>query len=66
MRLNILADGKCGGFEVPCNPPGKRTHSQLNPNELAEQGIKPDTIRLSIGTEHIQGIIAYLEQAFGR
>ncbi len=46
--------------------PASTTHSQLNPNELAEQGIKPNTIRLSIGTEHIRDIIADLEQAFGR
>jgi O-acetylhomoserine (thiol)-lyase len=39
------------------------THSQLNKQELAEQEIKPNTVRLSIGTEHIDDIIADLEQA---
>ena len=45
--------------------PASTTHSQLSGNELLEQGIKPNTIRLSIGTEHIDDIIADLEQAFG-
>lgn len=44
--------------------PASTTHSQLSPAELAEQGIKPNTIRLSIGTEHIDDILADLEQAF--
>ena len=44
--------------------PATTTHSQLNKEELAEQGIKPNTIRLSIGTEHIDDIIADLQQAF--
>ena len=44
--------------------PASTTHSQLNEAELAEQGIKPNTIRLSIGTEHIDDLIADLQQAF--
>ena len=44
--------------------PASTTHSQLSDSELLEQGIKPNTIRLSIGTEHIDDIIADLEQAF--
>lgn len=44
--------------------PATTTHSQLNAEELAEQGIKPNTIRLSIGTEHVDDIIADLQQAF--
>lgn len=44
--------------------PATTTHSQLTNEELLEQGIKPNTIRLSIGTEHIDDIIADLEQAF--
>ena len=43
--------------------PYTTTHSQLSPEELAEQHITPSTIRLSIGTEHIDDIIADLEQA---
>ena len=44
--------------------PASTTHSQLNDEELAEQGIKPNTIRLSIGTEHIDDILFDLEEAF--
>ena len=44
--------------------PATTTHSQLSPEELAEQNIKPNTIRLSIGTEHIDDILADLDQAF--
>jgi O-acetylhomoserine (thiol)-lyase len=44
--------------------PASTTHSQLSPEELLDQGIKPNTIRLSIGTEHIDDIIGDLDQAF--
>ena len=44
--------------------PASTTHSQLNDAELEDQGIKRSTIRLSIGTEHIDDIIADLEGAF--
>lgn len=44
--------------------PATTTHSQLTDKELADQGIKPNTIRLSIGTEHIDDIIADLEKGF--
>ena len=43
--------------------PASTTHSQLNDEELREQGIRPNTIRLSIGTEHIDDILADLSQA---
>lgn len=46
--------------------PATTTHSQLNDKELAEQGIKQSTIRLSIGTEHIEDIIADLNQALAK
>lgn len=45
--------------------PASTTHSQLSEEELLDQGIKPNTIRLSIGTESAKDIIADLEQAFG-
>ncbi len=45
--------------------PATTTHSQLSPEELLDQGIRPNTIRLSIGTENINDILADLEQAFG-
>ena len=46
--------------------PYTTTHSQLSPDELAEQHITPSTIRLSIGTEHIDDIIDDLAQAFDK
>ena len=44
--------------------PASTTHSQLSEEELLDQGIRPNTIRLSIGTEHIDDIIADLENGF--
>ncbi|MBR3532740.1 MAG: O-acetylhomoserine aminocarboxypropyltransferase/cysteine synthase [Clostridiales bacterium] len=44
--------------------PASTTHSQLSKEELEDQGIHPNTIRLSIGTEHIDDIIADLENGF--
>ena len=46
--------------------PYTTTHSQLSPEELAEQHITPSTIRLSIGTEHIDDILEDLAQAFDK
>lgn len=46
--------------------PYTTTHSQMSPEELAEQHITPSTIRLSIGTEHIDDILADLSQAFDK
>ncbi len=46
--------------------PATTTHSQLNEQELAEQGIKPGTIRLSIGTEHIDDLLEDLSQALNK
>lgn len=44
--------------------PATTTHSQLTETELADQGINPNTIRLSIGTEHIDDILADLQRGF--
>lgn len=44
--------------------PASTTHAQLTEAELLDQGIKPNTIRLSIGTEHVDDIIQDLEEAF--
>ncbi len=44
--------------------PATTTHSQLSAEELADQGIRPNTIRLSIGTEHIDDILEDLEAGF--
>lgn len=46
--------------------PATTTHSQLNDKQLAEQGITPGTIRLSIGTEHIDDLLDDLEQALSK
>ena len=46
--------------------PYTTTHSQMTPEELEQQHITPATIRLSIGTEHIDDILADLEQAFNK
>lgn len=45
--------------------PASTTHAQLTEAELAEQGIRPNTVRLSIGTENIDDILQDLEEAFG-
>ena len=44
--------------------PATTTHSQLSSDELLDQGIKPNTIRLSIGTEHIDDILSDLQAGF--
>jgi O-acetylhomoserine (thiol)-lyase len=46
--------------------PASTTHSQVEEKDLLEQGIKPNTVRLSIGTEHIDDIIGDLKQGFDR
>lgn len=43
--------------------PASTTHSQLSQEELLDTGIKPQTVRLSVGTEHIDDLLADLEQA---
>ena len=45
--------------------PASTTHSQLTEEELLDQGIRPGTVRLSIGTEHIDDLLADLAQALG-
>ena len=44
--------------------PATTTHSQLSQEELREQHIYPSTIRLSIGTEHVEDLIDALDEAF--
>lgn len=44
--------------------PASTTHSQLNEEELSDQGIKPNTIRLSVGIEKAEDLIAALDAAF--
>ncbi|MDD3683389.1 MAG: PLP-dependent transferase, partial [Desulfovibrio desulfuricans] len=45
--------------------PASTTHSQLTAAELAETGIRPNTVRLSIGIEHVDDIIEDIAQALG-
>ena len=45
--------------------PASTTHSQLTATELAETGIRPNTVRLSIGIEHVDDIIEDIAQALG-
>ena len=52
-------------FSLLANVAATTTHSQLTPGQQAEQHIYPGTIRLSIGTEHADDLIADLEQALG-
>ena len=59
MKVILLADVKSLVIH-----PATTTHSQLSDEELADQGIFQSTIRLSIGTEHIDDIIADLEKGF--
>ncbi len=46
--------------------PASTTHQQLSPEEQLATGVKPDFIRLSIGIEHVDDIIADIDQAIGR
>ena len=58
MRLVNIGDAKT----LACHP-ATTTHRQLAPEELARAGVSEDLIRLSIGIEHVDDIIADLEQA---
>jgi O-acetylhomoserine (thiol)-lyase len=58
-RLVNIGDAK----SLACHP-ASTTHRQLTESEQLRAGVKPETIRLSVGIEHIDDIIADLEQAF--
>lgn len=58
VRLVNIGDAKT----LACHP-ATTTHRQLNPDEMARAGVSEDLVRLSIGIEHIDDIIADLEQA---
>ena len=64
LRLERHAENTKKVVEFLVIHPATTTHSQLSPQELLDQNIKPNTIRLSIGTEHIDDIIADLEKGF--
>ena len=46
--------------------PASTTHRQLSPDELAKTGVKEETVRLCVGIEHIDDLLADLEQALGK
>jgi O-acetylhomoserine (thiol)-lyase len=58
LRLFKICDAK----SLPCHP-ASTTHSQLDEKELASAGVSQDLIRISVGIEHIDDIIADVEQA---
>jgi O-acetylhomoserine (thiol)-lyase len=58
LRLVNIGDAK----SLACHP-ASTTHRQLGPEELAAAGVSPDMIRLSVGIEHIDDIIADVDQA---
>ncbi|MEZ5568563.1 MAG: aminotransferase class I/II-fold pyridoxal phosphate-dependent enzyme [Halioglobus sp.] len=58
LRLVNIGDAK----SLACHP-ASTTHRQLNPEELASAGVSPDMVRLSIGIEHVDDILADIEQA---
>lgn len=58
-RLVNIGDAK----SLACHP-ASTTHRQLTPDEQLKAGVRPETIRISVGIEHIDDIIADLEQAF--
>jgi O-acetylhomoserine (thiol)-lyase len=57
-RVVNLGDSK----SLACHP-ASTTHRQMSPEEQLKAGVKPETIRLSIGIEHIDDIVADLDQA---
>jgi O-acetylhomoserine (thiol)-lyase len=58
LRLVNIGDAK----SLACHP-ASTTHRQLNEKELAASGVKEDTVRISVGIEHIDDIIADISQA---
>jgi O-acetylhomoserine (thiol)-lyase len=60
-RLVNIGDAK----SLACHP-ASTTHRQLNPEELAKAGVSPGMVRLSVGIEHIDDLLADLEQALGK
>ena len=60
-RLVNIGDAK----SLACHP-ASTTHRQLNPEELAKAGVTEDTVRLSVGIEHIDDLLADLEQALAK
>jgi O-acetylhomoserine (thiol)-lyase len=58
LRLVNIGDAK----SLACHP-ASTTHRQLNPEELAKAGVSEDLVRISVGIEHVDDIIADIDQA---
>ena len=61
LRLVNIGDAK----SLACHP-ASTTHRQLSPEELARAGVSEDLVRISVGIEHIDDIIADVEQALAK
>ncbi|CAM5787453.1 trans-sulfuration enzyme family protein [Ottowia pentelensis] len=61
LRLVNIGDTK----SLACHP-ASTTHRQLSPEELAKAGVSEGMVRLSVGIEHIDDLLADLEQALGK
>jgi len=61
LRLVNIGDAK----SLACHP-ASTTHRQLNDEELAKAGVSADLVRISVGIEHIDDIIADIEQALSK
>ena len=61
LRLVNIGDAK----SLACHP-ASTTHRQLDPQELARAGVSEDLVRISVGIEHIDDIIADIEQALAK
>jgi O-acetylhomoserine (thiol)-lyase len=61
LRLVNIGDAK----SLACHP-ASTTHRQLSPEELARAGVSEDLVRLSVGIEHIDDIIADVDQALAK
>lgn len=64
MQLHIGQENADPATDARAVPIYATTHSRLSAEELLDQGIKPNTIRLSIGTEHIDDILSDLQAGF--
>jgi len=61
LRLVNIGDAK----SLACHP-ATTTHRQLGPKELATAGVTEDLVRISVGIEHIDDIVADIDQALGK
>ena len=64
--LQLFTRGQHRRRQVAGHAPASTTHRQLNPEELQKAGVREETVRLSIGIEHIDDLIADLDQALAQ